>query len=397
MWPLKQNLHWASIHLATVFAGLAVAFLTMKALYAANLFEASDRIAFEHEPFSKFWWFLREPLMNAINMFVLNDNRGATRTAYMTGAGVALLLLVSGLLVEWRRHGRQAGVFWFVLLAVLPVAAFSVNLIVAERSTNYRTIFTLTGVLLIFITLSWKNLCDLVRNKGRFIEWFGYAVALVIAIYLARIHTYDLIALLQSGELKILRNVTNHMVQPNRPIVIYFVQPDSSDSPAEVAYQDEFGSLSAQGDWPPKEMLKHLMRERFPNVTDHEQYYELRTGYRPLPKDGQFDVVIDMRKELRQTHLSGAKSERESDFFYLYRLTNHKQSAWSNVVFQGARSGGPTLNEVCAYMMIKIWRCPTIFFPYNGYTWALNNYETFYYYPICSSGYIDNNCRVPDD
>ncbi|MFO1371380.1 MAG: hypothetical protein U1F42_02965 [Candidatus Competibacteraceae bacterium] len=295
--PLGQNLRWVGTHLIIVFAGLAVAFFMMKMLYLADVFEASARITFERDPVGKFLWFVREPLLNALNIFVLNDDDAATWRAYAASAWITALLLAAGLGVEWWRRGRQTGGFWLILLLALPPAAYSVNLVVADRYASYRTVFALTGVLLVFLTLSWANLCSLAGRKGRFIELSGYAVALALAIYTARIHAYALIAVPQSGELQIIQNAADHVtLQAHQLIKIYFVQPSLSDSPAEIAYHDEFGSLSTNNDWLPKEIFDEFMRERFPTMFDREQCYEMQTGFGPPPKDKKFDVVIDMRK-----------------------------------------------------------------------------------------------------
>ena len=81
------------VHLAIVAAGLIAAFLIMKLSYATEIFTASRRIAFEHDPIGKLGWFLREPLLNALNLLVLNDDGGATRTMYSVSAWITALLL----------------------------------------------------------------------------------------------------------------------------------------------------------------------------------------------------------------------------------------------------------------------------------------------------------------
>lgn len=302
-WKLERNLRWAGLHLIIVFLGLAVAFLTMKALYAAGVFEASKRLAFEHDPVGKFWWFLREPLLNAINVFFLNDNQGTPRALYVAGAGAAALLVASPA-VEWLKGNRQTAGFWLLLLLALPIAAHGVNLVAAERWATYRTVFTLTSVLLVFLVLSWNRLCGLAGRQGRFIELAGYAVAMAMAIHLARTHPYYLIAIPQGEELQILDAAADRVAPRDRPVKIYFVQPPD-DGPTEIRYHDEFGSLSTNASWTPKEMFKHLMRERFPDTPDHARYYRLRTGFRPLPEGEQFDLVIDMHKDMRELHKLG--------------------------------------------------------------------------------------------
>lgn len=292
----RENLRWTGVHLSIVFAGLAMAFLIVKALYLTGVFEASARIAFEHDPFGKFWWFVQEPLPNALSIFVLNDDDGSTRTAFTASVGLAVALLAAGLGVEWRRCGGRAGGFWLMLLALLPLAAYSVNLVVADRYASYRTTFALTGVLLIFLTLSWINLCSLAGRKRHWIEGAGYVVVLALAIYTARFHAFALIAAPQSAELQIIQNTAEHVAPRNRPVRIYLVQPSLADSPAAIIYHDEFGSLSTNNDWMPKEIFDELMRERFPALPDRERRYDMQTGYGSPPPEKLFDFIIDMRK-----------------------------------------------------------------------------------------------------
>lgn len=303
--PPLARLRWVSVHLVIVAAGLAVAFLIMKLSYVAGVFTASNRIAFEADPVGKLGWFLREPLLNALNLLVLNDDGGATRTMYSVSAWITALLLAAGLGVEGWRRGGWAGGFWLLLLAILLPTALVANLAAAERFATYRTIFALTAVVLIFLTLSWQNLCSLAGRAGRIIEVSGYAILLTMAIVVARDHAYFLIALPQGEELQILQRIADRIVPREPPLRIYFVQPLSEDSPAEISYHDEFGALSTSGalvagsDWAPKEIFKHLIRQRFPDLTDRERYYQLQAGIQPPPKDQLFDLIIDMRQICR--------------------------------------------------------------------------------------------------
>ncbi len=294
---LHLNLRWLGRHLGLAFASLATAFLIMKGLYFWDVFDPSNRVAFEHDPLGKLWWFLEEPLLNAINLFVLNDNEGATWMAYTAGAVLTGLLLAVGLHLEWRKPHPGSGLFWLVLLALLPIAAYSVNLVAAERYASYRTIFTLTAVILIFLTLSWSNLCALAGRSRRLVEWSGYALFLALAVHTAQIHAYSLIALPQSQELETIRQAADPLKPRQKTLKIYFMQLDPEDNPTEISYNDEFGSLSTSGaEWISQEMLKHILREHFPKLSSQHRRFEMRVGLEPPPKGEKFDLVIDMRK-----------------------------------------------------------------------------------------------------
>lgn len=296
----RQNLLWVATHFAIMAAGLALAFLTMKILYATGAFEASARIGFEHDPLGKLWWFIREPLPNALNMFVLNDDDASTQPAYLAGVAMASLLLLIGTGVEYWRQGRRAGHFWLLMLVVLPPAVYSVNLIVGDRYAAYRTVFTLTSVLLIFLILSWENLCGLAGRSGRWIRLPAYVLAVAAAIVLARSQAYALIAVPQGDELAIVERAARHVtLPPDRPARIYFVMPSRADCPVHINYHDEFGSLSTDNDWLPQKIFEESVRERFPNLTDIKPRYQMQISSAPPARNEAFDLMIDMR-QLRQ-------------------------------------------------------------------------------------------------
>ena len=72
-----------------VALALALAYLTMSVLYAADVFVKSGRVAFEHHWIEKIVWFLGETLPNGLSMFVLNDNNQHGHSLYMGGAALA--------------------------------------------------------------------------------------------------------------------------------------------------------------------------------------------------------------------------------------------------------------------------------------------------------------------
>ena len=78
-----------------------------------------------------------------------------------------------------------------------------------------------------------------------------------------------------------------------------------ASSPADISttsiYHDEFGSLSSNSEWVPKEMFKRAMHDLHPEVANLESRYDFSEGYKTegykLPPGGQhYDVIIDMHQ-----------------------------------------------------------------------------------------------------
>ncbi len=296
---LRARLRWLGMHLAVVCAGLAGAYAMAKGLFASGLFAQSGRVAFEPALMHKFFWFLNEPLGNALSFLVINDDSGRTAGWHLLMAAVVLAVIGAGAIFEGRRHGRMAGWCWAMGLAGLPVLAYAVSLIAAEHWSTYRTIFALTGVLLVFFVHGLDHVAEWMG--GGWTRWLTPVVLglLVAAGFgLARRQAYNLIALPQIKELALIGEGARQ-VSPTRLAKVFVVTPDGDDSFAELTYADEFGSLSTASDWTPKEMLMDLLRERHPAAGNARRLFLFATGGKP-PAAGKFDVVIDLDQGLEQ-------------------------------------------------------------------------------------------------
>src|SRR5690606_19499667 len=137
---------WSAAHLGALFGGLAVAFLTMKALFAAGLYQPSNRIRFETEFFGKLLWFFEQPLANALALFPLRDTFGTGAVWFWSAVAIVATLLVLGALAAVRSDGRAQWGRWLFCLAALPFAAHAVSLVAGERAIGYRTIFPLASL-----------------------------------------------------------------------------------------------------------------------------------------------------------------------------------------------------------------------------------------------------------
>jgi Glucosyl transferase GtrII len=285
-----QTVRWAAIHFALVAAALGCAYTLMSGLYAVGLFEKSGRVAFEQHWVDKMAWFLREALPNALSLFVLNDNNYREQGLYFTCAALAGLLLVGGVVMEWRRHGRDRGLVWLSGLLSLPICAFAISLVASERYATYRTILAMTAVLLCFMVASANALTEHL-NAG--VRKAIAATVLLIAFACAQYHPYALVAVAQGNEWNLIVEGAAHVNLREHKARIFAVTPTPADRSTESIYHDEFGSLSSNSEWVPKEMFKRAMHDLRPNIQNLEARYDFATGAR-IPAGQSFDVIIDL-------------------------------------------------------------------------------------------------------
>jgi Glucosyl transferase GtrII len=296
---LAQTAKWAAAHLAFVVVTLGVAYCIMSVLYDAHVFVKSGRIAFETHWGQKIAWFLQEPLPNALSVFVLNDNNHRDHALYSACAALVGAILLAGAYVEWRRHGRERGIIWLSGLVGLPLFAFAVSLIASERYATYRTILALTGVLLCFLVASVSVLTEHWRANTR---RMAAALVILIAFFTAQHHVYALIAVPQGNEWQIIEAGARHVRLDGARPSIFAIASTPSDISTATIYHDEFGSLSSNSEWVPREMFKRAMHDLHPEIANLDSRYDFATGPK-LPVDQDFDVIIDLHR-LRQFYVN---------------------------------------------------------------------------------------------
>jgi hypothetical protein len=292
---LLQSARWLAIHLGFTAATLGLAYCTMSLLYAMHVFVKSGRIAFESHWGEKIAWFLQEPLPNALSLFVINDNNHRDHALYFACAAIVGAILMAGAVVEWRRHGMQRGIIWLAGLLGLPVAAFAVSMLASERYATYRTILAMTAVLLCFLVASVSALTLHWSINARRLT---AALAISIAFFTAQHHVYSLIAVPQGNEWQLIVDGAKQVHLGGARPRIFAIASTPRDISTATIYHDEFGSLSSNSEWVPREMFKRAMHDLHPDVQNLDSLYEFATG--PLLPEGQrYDVVIDLHR-LRQ-------------------------------------------------------------------------------------------------
>ena len=120
----------------------------------------------------------------------------------------------------------------------------------------------------------------------------GVAVV-VVAAYLARTQAYELIAVPQDKECRLVEQESMKLDR-TRDQKVYIITPTPADAPVQLMSTDEFGSLSTDSDWVPKEMLKLYFYEKHPMIPPCRSLDHMVSGEKP-PPPGLYDVVLDLR------------------------------------------------------------------------------------------------------
>ena len=76
---------------------------------------------------------------------------------------------------------------------------------------------------------------------------------------------------------------------------IFAVASTPADISTATIYHDEFGSLSSNSEWVPKEMFKRAMHDLHPEIANIDARYDFATGPK-LPPGQHYDVIIDMHR-----------------------------------------------------------------------------------------------------
>jgi hypothetical protein len=284
------DLRWAAVHLGALLVGLAGSYLVVQMLFNNGVFQPSVRMQIESHYFSKIGWFFWQPLPNALGLYVLRDSFDQVNP-FFWGAGLATVLVI-GLAVK-TAHDPVLRKKWLLCLVILPLLAHAVSLAAAERAIGYRTLWALSGLVLVLLMFALRSLL----TAGRLKPWMHYTalgVILMGAAFSAHRNTFTLLAEPQGHEWYLVLNPVMRMTF-KAGTKVYLITPSLADRSTTRSFADEFGSLSSESDWAPKEMFKDAMRQRFGPKLPKGISFTVDLGPE-APAAGQYDLVIDLRK-----------------------------------------------------------------------------------------------------
>ena len=290
--PLTDT-RWSLIHLLTLMTGLGISYLLVKMMFANGVFHESARMQLETNLLTKLGWFLWMPVPNALALYLLRDT-------YYTGVVLfcaAALLVGTVIGLGYHASVKQADAIarkkWLICFLVMPFLAHAASLAAAERANGYRTLFGLSGLVLVLLVFALRTLRVAERIKPP-VYYGGLGLVILVGGLSAFHNPYALIAEPQGEEWDLVHNAVMRTTF-KASTKVYIITPQLADRSTVRVFADEFGSLSSDSDWVPKEMFKTALRDRFglklPKGTD----YTVESGATE-PAAKAYDIVIDMRK-----------------------------------------------------------------------------------------------------
>lgn len=272
----------------------------------------------------KIAWFFIESLPNALLFSFLSPARWFLsegndplsffyRIVDICLAWIILLIIVRGLVLYF--HGTRKDRLWKCGIAlVLLLFSYTPNLVIAENWATYRSLSSLTSLLVVLMCLALRGYgCRLrCRLFPGYLNLIGGCVAVVSAVSAAyHVHTYFVVP--QSQELAVMREEL--MRKPLSQVHGIYVIGSKKGNTLAPLQRYEFGLPSSSDTVTARDMALLLIREE--RVEDARLSVTAVSAYAPL-NPPPTDLVVDMRT-LGLLSPSGNKSSTYWETFRRYR------------------------------------------------------------------------------
>ena len=252
-------------------------------------------------------WFLGEALPNALHFALLSPGhwffsdgspvRSAFhRTVDMVIAWSVCVLIVGGLMRYV--HGTRKERLWKlgIAVALLPLS-YAPNLVVAENWAAYRTLSSLTSLVVVYAFFAFQGYVQCLRRSlsPTYMNAVMGGIAIACALSAAyHVHTYFVVP--QVRELEMMRSqLAQEDISQARGI--YVIRPGWQDTLAPLVRYDEFGLPSSFAPWTPGSMIFLLLRDIAPDYAHLPVTHVAGDDPIDPPPDS---LVVDMGKLLRQ-------------------------------------------------------------------------------------------------
>lgn len=244
---------------------------------------------FQHIP-SKVVWFLTDALPTSLRFVLLHSHA----VFNMFILGIVLVFMIAGLILYLSGTFKEFLYKSGIALFLLPLSYIQ-NLVIVESSASYRTLSSITSLVIIYMFFAFRGYIDRLR-RFRFHMLFANAIMGSLAISCAVAAAYQVRAFMVVPQFQELEFIRSHLNSKSLSRVqnIYVIRPPYTAVPYTAApfQQREFGWVSSYPEWNARPMLFLLLREMFP---EYAHISVQSVGTDDIIEQSPDSLVVDMR------------------------------------------------------------------------------------------------------
>ncbi|MDI3262615.1 MAG: hypothetical protein QJR11_07385 [Fulvimonas sp.] len=248
-----------------------------------------DRVKVSLDFFAKLRWFIREPLVSALNF---SGIKGDVTLAIISG-----IFIFSGFVHLYRL--KILSKEKFILAILLIPLSYLPNLIVNENWASYRTQIALTSLFTLYAGLALLGWLHFMRLK-KLLPWI-VSILITICGLNAYNNVSQTIAIPQSKEYEVVKKyIYSHMTDLYSAQKIYLIPSSGDNSLSHITRYDEFGLPSSAQSWVPQYMAWFILHERYQGLA--EKFEKAEVGPREKAPNGAY--IIDFGEILNSSSLA---------------------------------------------------------------------------------------------
>ena len=277
---------YCTIGLAGIFSGWIV--YESGASASSNPLAGRTFLDFQHIP-SKVVWFLTEVLPTSLRFAWLHSDVVFS----MLASGIVLIFIIPGLISYLRGTFREFLEKSGIALFLLPLSHVP-NLVIVENSASYRTLSSITSLIVIYVFFAFRGYVDRLR-RFRFHMLLANAAMGSLAICCALTAAWQVRTFMVAPQFQELEFMRSHL-NPESLSRVRSIQVIRPPYPDAAFLQGEFSIPSSYPEWNPRPMVFLLLREMFPEYS-HIPVRSVGAGdvMEPPPDS----LVVDMRNSGR--------------------------------------------------------------------------------------------------
>ena len=229
---------------AVLFIGMLGSLLFSKFVPVWLYGSSIARAELTNNPLEKLRWFIKEPLINAINNFNITPGTFFTTLSLIICA-IGLLSIIKG----------KSGPIKVLMFIIMGIGAYSPNLLVKENWAAYRSLIALEFFTCALIIIGLDALTSKLNIAKK-----ALPILTVFAMIAASYNIFNGFIIPQKSELNALASALSYKVGKTfTRDVLFDIQDPAYNAFTKTQRYDEFGNISLAAPWAIKGMAEQIL------------------------------------------------------------------------------------------------------------------------------------------